>query len=210
MHEKGGPFLLGVTGGVATGKTAVAAMLEELGARTIDFDTLCRLVVEPGRPAWGEIVDYFGEQVLLEDETLDRKKLAEIVFRDAAKRKKLESFIHPRAGEEYAKIVHDFASREPNAIVQVVVPLLFEAKMERLFDKVLLVYLPEEMQIDRLMTRDGVSREMAARMLASQRPIDEKKQYADFIVDNSGSFEQTRKQVEEIWHKLQRARKTIP
>jgi dephospho-CoA kinase len=204
LRQKGTPFLLGVTGGVATGKTVVAEMFEELGAPTVDFDLLSRLVVERGQQAWKEIVDYFGKRVLREDGTLDRRKLAMIVFQDEEKRKKLESFVHPRVGEEFLKLVAQYAADDTNTIVQAVVPLLFEVNMQSTFDKVLLVYAPEETQIERLMKRDGISRDMAAIVLASQLPIENKRDQADFIVDNSGSLEQTRAQVEQIWGDLKR------
>jgi len=199
--------LLGVTGGIASGKTAVSRMLEELGARTIDFDALSRLVVEPGKPAWKEVVAYFGEQFLLEDKTLDRKKLSEIVFRDPEKRKKLESFIHPRIYEEFSRLVQEYAAKDPEVIIQVGVPLLIEVNLQYLFYKILLVYIPAEMQIERLMKRDRISREMAINMLSSQLPIEGKRGYADFIVDNSGSVEETRRQVEEVWKKLKEIQK---
>jgi len=204
LRQKGTPFLLGVTGGVATGKTVVAEMFEELGAPTVDFDLLSRLVVEPGQQAWKEIVNYFGEGVLREDGTLDRSKLAMIVFQDEEKRKKLEGFVHPRVGEEFLKLVANYAADDTNTIVQAVVPLLFEVNMQSTFDKVLLVYAPEETQIERLVKRDGISRDMAAIVLASQLPIENKRDLADFIVDNSGSLEQTRAQVEQIWDDLKR------
>ena len=196
--------LLGVTGGVATGKTAACRMLEELGARTIDFDVLSRVVVDPGKPAWKEVVAYFGKQVLLEDKTLDRKKLSEIVFRDPEKRKKLEGFLHPRIYGEFNRRVREYAAQDPEVIIQAAVPLLIEANLQYLFHKILLVYIPAEMQIKRLMERDHISREMAVKILNSQLPIEEKRSYADFIVDNSGSLEETKRQVEEIWKKLKR------
>ena len=108
-------ILLGVTGGIASGKSTVARMLEELGAPIIDFDMLSRVVVEPGKPAWAEIVGYFGEQVLLPDKTLDRKKVSEIVFRDAEKRKKLEGFTHPRIHEEFTRLVKEYAAQDPRS-----------------------------------------------------------------------------------------------
>ncbi len=197
-------FLLGVTGGIASGKTTVARMLEERGSPVIDFDVLSRVVVEPGKPAWREIVDYFGEQALQADKTLDRKKIADWVFRDPGKRKKLEGFTHPRIFEEFRSRVKEIASRDREAIISVVVPLLIEAHLQDLFHKVLLVYIPPEKQIQRLMERDGISREMAGKILAAQMPIDEKKPYADFLVDNSGSVEDTRAQVGEIWKKLKK------
>jgi dephospho-CoA kinase len=204
IRGKDNRILLGVTGGIASGKTAVARMLEELGAPIIDFDVLSRVVVEPGKPAWKEIVAYFGEQVLQEDKNLDRKKLSEIVFRDSEKRKKLESFIHPRIFDEFTRLVKEFAARDPEAIIQAVVPLLYEVNLQYLFHKVLLVYTPVEIQVERLMKRDGISREMAVNILSSQLPLEEKRSYADFIVDNSGSLEETQKQVQGIWQKLKK------
>jgi dephospho-CoA kinase len=207
IRGKGNPILLGVTGGIASGKTTVARMLEQLGARLIDFDLLSRVVVEPGKPAWKDIIAYFGERVLLQDKTLDRKKIAEIVFRDSEKRKKLESFVHPRIYEEFRRFVKEYDTKDFNIIIQVVVPLLLEGNLQHLFHKILLVYIPEEMQIERVMKRDRISREMALNMLRSQFPIEEKRSYADFIVDNSGSLEETKRQVEEVWEKLKKIQK---
>ena len=197
-------LLLGVTGSIATGKSTVAAMLEELGARTIDFDVLSRVVVEPGKPAWKDIVAFFGEQVLREDQTLDRDKLREIVFRDMEKKKKLESFQHPRIGEEFIKQVMHFAEEDPDAIIQAVVPLLIEVNMHPLFHNLLMVYATEEEQKRRLMKRDGSTEEMALKMIRSQLSAEEKKGFCDLIIDNTGSLEETRRQVAKIWQKLKK------
>jgi len=207
VRGKDNRILLGVTGGIASGKTTVARMLEDLGAPIIDFDLLSRVVVEPNKPAWKEIVAYFGEQVLLEDKTLDRKKISQIVFHEPEKRKKLESFIHPRVYHEFARLVKEFTAKDPNAIIQGVVPLLLEANLQHLFHKILLVYIPQEMQAERLMKRDRISREMATNILNAQLPIEEKKGYADFIVDNSGTLEETKRQVQEVWKKLKQMQK---
>jgi len=198
-------LLLGVTGSIATGKTTVAGMLEELGARTIDFDVLSRVVVEPDKPAWQDIVAFFGEQILAEDRSLDRTKLREIVFQDLEKKKKLESFQHPRIFEEFIKRVEQFAGEDPNAIIQAVVPLLIEVNMQSMFHNILMVYASEDEQKKRLMKRDAVSEEMAMNMIRSQLPVDEKKGYCDLVIDNSGSPEQTRKQVAKLWQKLKKA-----
>jgi dephospho-CoA kinase len=195
-------ILLGVTGGIASGKTTVARMLEELGAPIIDFDLLSRVVVEPGKPAWQEIVSFFGEQVLLPDKTLDRKRISEIVFRDAEKRKKLEGFTHPRIHQEFIRLVKEHTAKNPKVIMQVVIPLLIEANLQSLFHKLLLVYIPPEKQIQRLMERDEISREMAQSILAAQLPIDEKRAYADYIIDNSGTPADTERQVQKTWEKL--------
>jgi dephospho-CoA kinase len=197
-------LLLGVTGSIATGKTTVAGMLEELGARTIDFDVLSRVVVEPDKPAWQDIVAFFGEQILAEDRSLDRTKLREIVFQDLEKKKKLESFQHPRIFEEFIKQVEQYAAEDPNAIIQAVVPLLIEVNMQSFFHNILMVYASEDEQIKRLMKRDAASEEMAMSMIRSQVPVDEKKGYCDLVIDNSGPPEQTRKQVKQIWQKLKK------
>jgi dephospho-CoA kinase len=201
-------LLLGVTGGIATGKSTVSKMLEELGAPLIDFDVLARQVVEPGRPAWKDIVDYFGRQILQEDESIDRKRLSDVVFRDMEKRKKLEGFTHPRIFEEFYRQVGEIAARIPEPIIQVGVPLLIELNLQYRFDKLLLVYIPREMQIERLMKRDSINREAAENILKAQLPIDEKLGYADFVVHNEGSLKETKKQVVDVWRMLKEVQKT--
>lgn len=199
-------LLLGVTGSIATGKSTVAKMLEELGARTIDFDVLSRIVVEPGKPAWEDIVAYFGKQVLNEDRTLDREKLREIVFRDLEEKKKLEGFLHPRISEAFIKQVDAHSRSDPEAIIQAVVPLLIETNMQSFFHNILMVYATEDEQKKRLMSRDGCTEEMAMNMIRSQISVEEKKGYCDLIIDNSGTEKDTRKQVEKLWKKLQKLR----
>jgi dephospho-CoA kinase len=177
-------------------------MLEELGAPAIDFDILARVVVEPEKSAWKDIVDYFGKQVLQDDGFIDRKKLSKIVFADMEKRKKLESFTHPRIHKAFVKQVQSISQKDPNAIIQAVVPLLLELNMQYLFDKTLVIYIPPEQQIERLVARDGISEEEAANILKAQLPIDEKVGYADFVIDNSRSLEETRSQAASLWQKL--------
>ncbi|MBI4763309.1 MAG: dephospho-CoA kinase [Deltaproteobacteria bacterium] len=200
-------LLLGVTGSIGTGKSTVAKMLEELGAPMIDFDVLSRFVVEPGKPAYQDIVSFFGEQVLAEDKTLDREKLREIVFRDMEKRKKLESYTHPRIGEAYSEQVEQLSKEKDQVIIQVVIPLLIETHMQAMFDHLLMVYAPEEVQLKRLMERDHISEELALKIIRSQMSVEEKKGYCDLVVDNSGSLEETRRQVKEVWKKLQEIQK---
>jgi dephospho-CoA kinase len=204
-----GRMLIGVTGGIGSGKTTVANMLQELGAPIIDFDVLARNVVEPGKPAWKEIVDYFGKQVLQEDDTLDRKKLSNIVFRDLEKRKKLESFTHPRIGEEFIQQVNDIASKTPGAIIQVVIPLLIELNLQYQFHKILMVYIPPELQVERLAERDGITRDAAANILKAQLPIDEKLGYADYVIHNDKSLDETRKAVEALWETIKKDRDAL-
>ncbi|MBL0700229.1 MAG: dephospho-CoA kinase [Desulfosarcina sp.] len=195
-------LLLGVTGGIASGKTTVAKMLEEFGAPIVDFDLLSRKVVEPGKPAWKKIVEYFGKQVLQDNETLDRKKLSDIVFGDPEKRKKLESFTHPEIYDEFIEQVNQIASATPDPVIQVVIPLLIEVNLTYIFDKILVVYIPQEMQIERLAQRDGISAVEAANILKSQLPIDEKIRFADFKINNANSLKETEAQVKELWKTL--------
>ncbi len=209
MHEmaekingKDNRILLGVTGGIASGKSTVSEILEDLGASLIDLDIIARQVVEPGTPAINNIINYFGKQVLCEDGELDRKKLSNIVFRDMEKRKKLESFTHPPIFEELYKQVDEIVKKTPNAIIQVSIPLLIEKNLQFMFDKIVVVYISQEKQVERLSLRDGISKADAANILKSQLPIDEKVGYADFVINNENSIEETRRQVVEMWQEL--------
>jgi dephospho-CoA kinase len=204
IRGKDNRLVLGVTGGIASGKSTVVDMLKAMGAPAIDFDVLAREVVEPDKPAWKEIVAYFGEQVLQGDRTLDRKKLSDVVFRDIEKRKRLESFTHPRIHEEFVRRLNEIVKQDSEAIVLVDVPLLIELNLQYMFHKTLLVHVPPTIQIERLVKRDGISKEEAADRLKAQLPIDEKVGYVDFVIHNDTSLSETRKQVEELWQGLQR------
>jgi dephospho-CoA kinase len=199
-------LLLGVTGGIASGKSAVSDMLSKLGSPLIDFDLLAREVVEPGTRGYTDIVDYFGKQVLQENGELDRKKLSGIVFSDIEKRKKLESFTHPYIYEAFFKEIKQITEKQPDAVIQVSVPLLIELNLQFLFDKLLVVYVTPQTQAKRLAARDGISRSEAENIMKSQLPIDEKASYADFVIDNEGSLEETRKQVQAAWETLTQTR----
>ena len=209
LRGNDGRMLIGVTGGIASGKTTVANMLAEMGAPIVDFDVIARLVVEPGKPAWKKIVDFFGKQVLQEDDTLDRKKLSNIVFRDMEKRKKLESFTHPAIGEEFLRQVKEISDGTPGAVIQVVIPLLIELNLQYQFHKLLMVYVSPEVQVERLAERDGISKEEAANILKAQLPIDEKVSYADYVIHNDKSVEETRKEVEKLWDTIKKDQKEI-
>jgi dephospho-CoA kinase len=202
-------LLVGLTGGIASGKTTVASMLEEQGAPIIDFDVLARVVVEPDKPAWKQIVSYFGEQVLNEDRTLERKKLSDIVFGDLEKRKKLESFTHPQIQIEFVKQLNEITARDANAIIQVVIPLLLELNLQYLFHKVLVVSVSQDEMARRLAGRDCITEAQARKMLSSQLPMEEKLGFADFVIDNSGTLDQTRAKVEELWGQLKEVQKEI-
>ncbi len=202
-------LLIGLTGGIASGKSTVAGFMRELGCVIIDFDILARQVVRPGEKAWGMIVEYFGEEILLENREIDRKKISAIVFPDAEKRKALEGFTHPAIGEAYVNEVEKAAAGDKNAIILGVVPLLIECSMQALFHAIALVYIPREEQIDRLISRDGITRNAAINIINAQMPIDEKIRYADFVIDNYGTIEETRKHVEGFRKKLTDMKKSI-
>jgi dephospho-CoA kinase len=202
-----GILLLGITGGVASGKSTIAEMLQNKGAILIDFDRLARDVVQPGMPAFHEIVDYFGNDVLQDNGSLDRKRLSDIVFHDTGKRRILEGFIYSRIADLFIGRIREIAQESPDAIIQVVVPLLIEAHMQHLFHKIVAVHIPREEQIKRLMTRDGITSNAAEAILNAQMPIDEKIRHADFVIDNHGSLDATKKQVDALWKTLYLSKK---
>jgi dephospho-CoA kinase len=190
---------IGLTGGIACGKSTVAAMLVRRGAQLIDADRLAREVVEPGSPALARVAERFGPEVLQPDGSLDRKKLGEIVFRDEAARKDLESILHPPIRALMRARMEELERLMPDKPVVVDVPLLFESKLQSYFQETLLVYIPRELQLKRLQARDGLTAEQAERRLAAQMPIEEKRKLADAVIDNSGTLEETERQVDEYW-----------
>ena len=197
--------MLGVTGGIASGKTTVANMLEDLGVPIIDFDLLSRQVVEPGQPAFKDITDYFGDGVIDKNGTLDRKRLSTIVFRNPAKRKILEGITHPRILEAFLRQVRKMAEKDSHRIVQAVIPLLFEVNLTHLVHKVLVVYVSPDKQIERLTRRDKISHKEAENILKIQMPIDEKVAKANFVIHNEGNVDETRKAVYALWRSLKEA-----
>jgi dephospho-CoA kinase len=195
-------LIVGLTGGIASGKSTVAQFLKELGGVIIDFDILARQAVRPGEKAWRQIVEFFGEGVLLDNKELDRKKISRIVFSDPDKRKRLEGFTHPAIAEEFVREVEKTSSEENKSLIFAVVPLLIEGGMQRLFHAIAVVYIPGEKQIERLIQRDGITRDRAIGILSAQIPIDEKIGFADFVIDNEESLEETKRQVQNLWDRL--------
>ena len=163
--------------------------------------------MEPGTQGYKDIVDYFGKQVLQENGELDRKKLSNVVFSDMEKRKKLESFTHPYIYDEFFKGIEKITQKQPDAVIQVSVPLLIELNLQFLFDKLLVVHVKPQTQAKRLAARDGITEADAENIMKSQLPIDEKASYADFVIDNEGTLEETRKQVKEVWESINKIRK---
>ncbi|MCG6879355.1 MAG: dephospho-CoA kinase [Deltaproteobacteria bacterium] len=192
-------LVAGLTGVIASGKSTVSSKLAQLGARLIDFDLIAHQVVEPGKPAYNDVVKYFGTQVCQEDGTLDRKKISDIVFKDMEKRKKLEQFTHPRIYEEFFRQLKEIGDEDPAAVVIVDIPLLVELNLMYLFQKIIVVSVSPETQKTRLMERDGIDAEEASRIIASQLPVKEKTGFADWVIENDGSKEDTLKQVERLF-----------
>ena len=196
--------VVGLTGGIASGVSLVASMFRELGAAVIEADRIARDVVAPGTPAYRKIIDVFGREVALPDGSLDRRRLGALVFKDPSARRRLNTITHPEIRRRIAEQVERTAAERPAAVILVDIPLLLDTAGPDAFDldAVIVVQATPEQQIARLMARDGLTREEAESRLAAQRPIAEKATEADWVIDNSGSIEQTRTQVEALWGTL--------
>lgn len=195
--------IIGLTGGIASGKSTVSAMLAELGAYIVDADRLARRVVEPGEPAWQEIVDWLGQGVLLDDGVLDRGKIGAVVFADAAARKRLEAITHPRIRAEMCSQVA-VAAEQGFSVAVLDVPLLFEAGWDKMVDETWVVAVDAATQLERLTRRDGMIRGDAEARIAAQMALADKVRLADVVIDNSKDVESTRRQVQIAWQRLKR------
>ena len=195
--------LIGLTGGIASGKSSVAAILRRLGAAVIDADELSREIVQPGEAAWQEIVDAFGPDVLKADRSLDRRKLRKIVFDDPEARKKLEAIIHPRVRARAEEKIRDLAAAGA-AVIVYEVPLLFEVRLHESLRPVILVACVRKRQTERIVQRDRLSEAEAQKTIDTQMSLDEKRKLADYIIENNGSLEELDRQVRELWGKFTR------
>ena len=196
-------IIVGLTGSVGTGKSTVTNFFRELGAYIIDWDELAREVTRPHLRAWKEIVEYFGKDFLNEDLTINRQKLAEIVFSDKEKVAKLNQIVHPEVFKEDERITNEIKSLAPDALIIKDIPLLFELTRPIFVDKVVVVSASEQTQLRRLEEK-GMSREDAQSRIKSQLPLEEKIKSADFVINNDGPLEETKKQVEEIYSLLRK------
>jgi dephospho-CoA kinase len=195
-------ILVGLTGGVATGKSTVAKMFKQCGAIVIDADELAHEAVKPGRPAWREIVALFGKTVLNQDRSLNRQTLGGIVFRNTKKRRQLEHIIHPRVAREQARLTKQAARKDPRAVVIYDVPLLFEAGVEKRVDHTIVVTADRETQIARLKKRNGLFRTEAIRRIRSQMPLSKKIHLADIVIDGTRPRQDTVKAIRATYHNL--------
>lgn len=190
--------IIGLTGGIASGKSSVARFFQGRGVVVIDADQLAREAVKPGSSALSKIVDKFGNAVLAPDGMLNRKKLGHLVFRSASRRRELEAILHPeiaRLADEH--IAH--AARKGACIVVYMAPLLIEAGKTDRVDEIWVVTVRPEVQVERLMLRDGIDRDAAQRIIDSQMPLSEKEKYGRIVIDNSGTPEETEMQLTTIW-----------
>jgi dephospho-CoA kinase len=192
--------LVGLTGGAGSGKSTVAGMLRELGAVVVDADEATHAVYEPGTPGFDAVVREFGQEFVSEGR-IDRGKLGQLVFNDDDARKRLNAIVHPLVREWMARQTAEAVERGAEIVIQDV-PLIFENSLQGLFSQVILVYVPEEVQVERLVTGRGFTPERARSVINAQMPIEAKRGLAQFVVNNSGSREDTRGQVEAVWKEI--------
>jgi len=197
---------IGLTGGIASGKSLVAEILGRLGCTVIDTDVIARDVVMPGTEGWHAVVAEFGPQILADDGSINRNTLAGIVFADARHREHLNSILHPLIIKSVRKQIAAIGTRDPDALVVVDVPLLFECGLHADFDEIIVVWIPSEIQVARLMARDGFSEAEARQRIAAQLPLDQKRAYGTFIVENDGDHMTTEAQVRQILANIKRSR----
>ncbi len=193
---------VGLTGSIAVGKSFVVSVMRELGCHTLDADQTAREVVAKGTEGLAEIVSLFGKDVLTASGELDRKRVGSMVFADEAKRELLNSVVHPRVLAVQDRWLSGVVRSDPNGIAVVDAALMIESGGYRRFDRIIVVWCLPEIQLSRLMMRDGLSEEDAKRRIAAQMPQDEKKRFADDLIDTSNGFDETRRQTVALVQRL--------
>lgn len=199
-------YLIGLTGGIASGKSTVARRLVEHGAVHIDADELARRVVQPGKPALAAIVEEFGQGILDHDGTLDRQKLAEIVFNDDEARERLNAIVHPAVRELTTRLLEKIESEDPDAVVVYDVPLLVEAAVDHPFDLIVVTSAPKRTQVKRLVEERGFDPNQARARVDAQVDNTERVAVADVVIDTDGSMAHTMSQVDALWHRIKQER----
>lgn len=190
-------LVIGLTGGIATGKSTVSRMLKDRDVPVVDADVIAREVVQPGEPAYRKIVDLFGKEILLESGEIDRKKLGKVIFAEEEKRKQLNQIVHPAVREQMLATRDQLIAAGKDLVV-LDIPLLFESKLVHFVEKVVVVYVKEEIQLKRLMDRDNSTSEEAMSRINAQLSIEEKARLADKVIDNSGTREETERQLNDL------------
>jgi dephospho-CoA kinase len=193
--------IIGITGSIASGKSTVTKFFIDLGAHLIDWDVIGHEVMRPQMNAWKGVVEYFGREVLNEDQTINREILGQLVFNKPEELQKLNQIVHPEIFKEDARLVQKIKNEDPNAIIVKEIPLLTAESKNMLVDKAVVVCATEDNQIKRLGKR-GLSEEDAKKRITSQLSTEEKLKFADFVIYNDGSMEETRKQVKKIYNQI--------
>ncbi len=192
-------LIIGLTGGIASGKSLVARLFKDLGAHLIDADAIVHELLAPGQPAAREVLAHFGPSIAGPGNTIDRRKLGEIVFSNKEQREWLNQCLHPKVFEVYACRVRELRERQPDAVVVLDAALLIETGHHKRMDCVVVVDADEEQQVARLTGRDGFTREHALARIRSQMPLVEKRMHADFVISNRGTREETERQAREVF-----------
>jgi dephospho-CoA kinase len=195
-------LIVGLTGGIASGKSLVTRVLRELGAHVIDADKIVHDLLSSGQDACNEVIGHFGTGIRLSDGSIDRRMLGDIIFNDPGERAWLNNCIHPRVFEAYNRQVRHIIERQPEAIVVMDAALLIETGYHKKVDKLIVVYATQQDQVRRLMERDRFTLEQALARISSQMPLDEKRKYADYVIDNTGTREASEQQTRELFEKL--------
>lgn len=193
-------MIIGLTGSIASGKSTVANMLKEYGFPIVDADLVARQVVEPGSETLQKIADVFGPEVITPEGTMDRAKVGSIIFHDESKRKVLNDIIHPAIRAEMLRQRDEHVANGAKTVIMDI-PLLFESKLQHYVEKILVVSVNEETQLKRLIERNQLNEEDAKARISSQLPLSIKEQGADAVINNNGSIEETRQQLEDILNK---------
>jgi len=196
-------MIIGLTGGIACGKSTVANILRQKGILVIDADEISREITKKGKPAWQEIKEEFGEEVIGPDGEILRKKLAQIVFNNPTKLATLNQITHPRITKQLTEILAEIKAKKSQRIIVIEVPLLFECGLQDIFDEVWVVKAPQSVMIERLIKRDSLSKEDALKRISSQMPLTQKAQLADRVIENSSSVNDLKKQIEDILKELE-------
>jgi dephospho-CoA kinase len=200
-------IIAGLTGGIASGKSTVSRFFSDAGAHVIDADKIAREVVNPGTTGYDAIVSLFGHQILLPNGEIDRKHLGEIIFNDLEKKGHLDAIVHPLVFERSAEMIADIAAHAPDAVVIMDVPLLLETGMESDLDEVIVVYVPETIQLQRLMKRDGIDEQAAMARIRSQMSIEKKRKLATIVIDNDNTLSDTRSRALAVFNRLKQRSK---
>lgn len=195
-------LIVALTGGIASGKSVVAGILEELGCYIHHADEAAHQLMEPGKPAWKEIVSHFGKEILNEDRTINRSRLGKVIFSDEKERRFLNKVIHPRVLEKKKEIIKKIEDEGRHIIFISEAALTIEAGFSDFFDKVIVVYCKKDVQIERIMKRDRITRAEAAKKLKSQMDPGKKLEYADYIINTSGPFKSTVEETERVYRSL--------